>query len=57
MSGDGIWLDQIPTEPPLVACVKCSDPLQPIEVMITYVNGVPVTPLCRQCFDLIGHTH
>lgn len=48
---EGVWLDQIPHEPDLVGCIECGDPLQPQEVMITYVGGKPVIPLCRQCFD------
>jgi hypothetical protein len=48
---DSVWLDQVPYEPPLVGCVECGDPLQPLEVMITWVDRKPVTPLCGQCFD------
>jgi hypothetical protein len=51
MTDDGIWLDQAPYVPPLVACVGCSDPLQPLEVMIKWVHGKPLHPLCRQCFE------
>jgi hypothetical protein len=46
-----VWLDRIPQEPPLVACVKCDDPLLPGEVFITYVGGMPVYPLCPQCYQ------
>jgi hypothetical protein len=48
-----VWLDQMPQEPPLVACVKCADPLLPGEVFITYTSdGMPVHPLCPQCYRL-----
>jgi hypothetical protein len=43
----------MPQEPPLVACVKCADPLLPGEVFITYTSdGMPVHPLCPQCYRL-----
>lgn len=49
---EGVWLDQIPPGPPqLVACVGCGDPLQPLDVMIKWIEAKPVTPLCRGCFD------
>jgi hypothetical protein len=48
---EGIWLDRIPYEPPLVACMGCGDPLQPVEIYIKYVCGQPLHPLCRPCFD------
>ena len=48
---EGIWLDQLPFVPPLVACRGCDDPLQPGEVMVKILRGVPITPLCSPCYD------
>jgi hypothetical protein len=51
---EGVWLDQVPYEPPLKACVTCGDPLGWNEVMVKWIDGRVVTPLCRPCFDRIG---
>lgn len=32
-------------------CTGCGDPLTPMQVMIKWVDGKPMHPLCRECFD------
>lgn len=56
MVSEGVWLDQLPYEPPLVACIGCGDPLGPFEVMIAWVDGEARTPLCSRCFQDCGES-
>jgi hypothetical protein len=48
---EGVWLDRIPYEPPIIACLECGDPLLPGEVCVRYERGETTYPLCPQCLE------